>query len=371
MATDVKTVVQTAVASVKTYGALAAASGKTWCGVDMTAGGTSYVTSVQPFSITIGNGETSHTATITSVDTSLAAIFYGGRSTALTLPYTGSVRLELTDATTVTAYRNTADTLTVTATGTVVQFTSAAIQSIQHGYVAIPASAQSATATVSAVTTSNAALVWLGTETASSSANQVRNLAGATLTDSTTVTASFGNNAGAGGKVGFCLVEFKAGIVQSVQALVATTTADTATSYTATISSVTTGNTVLINGGRRTTTNASNTNIAYTSTLTDATTVTFTRIGTSSATVTNYVTVLEFVSGVLASVQRGTISMAIASSSGTSTITSVNTAKSLATWQGFQEDPSSDVLTDATTVTATRGVSSAAGVAGYEVPTFN
>lgn len=99
-------------------------------------------------------------------------------------------------------------------------------------------------------------------------------------------------------------------------------------------------------------------------TLTNATTVTATRIGTSNNTTVSY-EVTEYQPGVIKSVQRGVISMASGNSSGTATITAVDTTKAececlgdTTTDAGAPTNPANNgyvALTNATTVTATHG----------------
>jgi hypothetical protein len=111
-------------------------------------------------------------------------------------------------------------------------------------------------------------------------------------------------------------------------------------------------------------------------TLTDATTVTATKgAGTGGAdnVVLNY-DVVEFVSGALKSVQRGTITCAAGTA--TATISAVNTAKSAIQLLGFSTVNSGAFntwlprieLTDATTVTATATATDA--TVGYQVVEF-
>ena len=111
------------------------------------------ITEAIPFTITIAASATSNTATISSVDTSLSTIIYGG--------FTGSSTdamdadhdmpaLVLTDGTTVTASRQVADATTITIKGTVIVWASSAIESIQTGIVSFTGSSGTTGGAISA-----------------------------------------------------------------------------------------------------------------------------------------------------------------------------------------------------------------------------
>lgn len=145
------------------------------------------------------------------------------------------------------------------------------------------------------------------------------------------------------------------------------TIADTVASNTATLSpAVVLANSILIRTGWNADTTGGGNDIASNNAylaLTNTTTVTATRGATQWGLVTKFV-LIEFVPGVIKSVQRGLITVADATQSNTDTITSVDTVKSCFFPLGTTNDttgthgPSvlgSLVLTNATTVTATRG----------------
>jgi hypothetical protein len=78
------------------------------------------------------------------------------------------------------------------------------------------------------------------------------------------------------------------------------------------------------------------------------------------------------------SIQRGTISIAGANTSNTATITAVDTAKTMLNWLGHTADGDIGlrvlmqlVLTNSTTVTATRQYNSGATVISFEAIEFN
>lgn len=167
-------------------------------------------------------------------------------------------------------------------------------------------------------------------------------------------------------------------IIQSIQHI-SITIGTSSSSNTATISSVTTSNTIVFYNGCTTTdtgTGGDVLNVDVYLSLSNATTVTATRAGNSN-TVTVLATIVEFVSGVLTSNQSGTISYT--GTSNTATIASVDTSKAVCFYLGSSANSAgcdqylnSATLTNATTVTARNG--SGGGVAkvlSYQVVEFS
>lgn len=155
-----------------------------------------------------------------------------------------------------------------------------------------------------------------------------------------------------------------------------------ATSNTATISSVDTSRTLIVWGGLSS--NATTADPSVTSarvTLTNSTTVTAVR-NTSDATDTVTVsgTAVQFNSCAVASVQYGTVSIAAASATGTAAISSITTTNSAVQFLGITSDGTSvDYgrtgarlnITSATQVTATRSTTTTANiVVGFAVVSF-
>jgi len=166
-------------------------------------------------------------------------------------------------------------------------------------------------------------------------------------------------------------------LIKSVQhGSIATTSA----SATATISAVATENCLLIFGGEDdpyATGNQPNQKYVVLS-LTNSTTVTQTRNATDGSNVTSTFCVIEFMPGVVKSVQYGSISL-VGAVSNTATITGVNTAKSIIVYMGqtttvatvgsdwnSQYNSIRSTLTSSTVVTAVRR-SDAGGVVGPTV----
>lgn len=341
------------------------------------AGGVSYINSVQQVSITIATGATSGTATITSVDTSRTILIPQGQTCTVTTDTAANfnlARIELTNATTITAYRNTssaADTVTVNCA--VVECTSNLVSSVQYGTISI-SSATSATGTITSVNLTRSCVISLGGTTSGS--NLPQSQPGVSLTNATTVTAFRGTSGTT--VAGFVVVEFQAAAIQSVQQ-VTDSYASANTTNSKTISSVTQGNTVLFWGGQ-TSANSGITSGFNTLQLTSATNVDAVRIGTQTGAIVPYYTVVEFVAGVMASsAQRGTIDLSGTGETATATITSISTTKGFASCLGGRSSGGAAgriqqrlTLTNATTITGTvqSTVSDTRAVA-YEAVGFN
>lgn len=338
-----------------------------------------YVISIQTVAITIGTGATSNTATISSVNTSFAAVIFGGVNSSDTgaVANISLARVELTNATTVTATRNTSSgSFTVTVYATIIEFDSSMISSVQAGTISFTTAQTTNTATISSVTTSRAVVLFLGAINSSGSLTPTSTIHALTLTNATTVTADRGTASAVTMTMGYMVVEFQAAVIQSVQAR-SVTLATSATSNTDTITSVTTGNTMLLwNGGVHASTAVAST--YHNITLTNSTTVTLTRTGSSTSSRTIKYTVLEFVSGVLNSAQRGTVAFGATSSKDT-TISSVNTSYAVANWLGSLASASAttagEILTsaklfDATTIRTQRGAATNDATVSWEAIEF-
>ena len=132
------------------------------------------IKSIQKVAITIASGSTSNTATISSVTTSNAILLFNGNTTTQTTDYSsGTARIELTNGTTVTAYRGASNSDTVTIYGTVIEFNTGYLNSVQSGTVALSTSQTTNTATISTVG-ANAFVIWLGTAMATSTSGAPR-----------------------------------------------------------------------------------------------------------------------------------------------------------------------------------------------------
>lgn len=328
-----------------------------------TSGAVQYIQSIQTFSITIASGSTSNTATISSVNTSNAYIAFGGQITSATAINSATARVALTSATVVTATRNTSTATTTIVSGTVVEYTSSAVVSIQSGTITVTGTSN--TATISSVTTANSAVFYLGQSSSSATTGGSSVFyTDLTLTNATTVTAKTNTSLGAPGNIiGFAVIQFQAAIINNIQQF-SLTTATAATSITQTITSVVTANTMIAYGNSTSAVNGY-TNAIYILSLTNSTTVTLTRTGTNTSSRTINFTVIEFVSGILNSLNRGTTALTSATSN-TATIGAVNTAKSFVNFCGYNSLAAAEasveasiVLTNSTTVTSAVNTASA------------
>jgi hypothetical protein len=343
-------------------------------GVD--PGGT-YITSVQNVEINV-NGTTSNTATINSVNTANAVLFWQGETSAATSTQTDALaRVTLTNSTTVTAnVDSSANSVTVKCT--VVEFAPGSLVSaVQYGTITISSGNTSNTATISSVTTSQAVVLFLGITTDGTTIPE--GYSSVTLTNGTTVTANRNSNTNSS-TIGYVVCEFSTKIVNSVQHMSHTSTA-TGTSFTDTISSVTTANSVVLYQGISTAATTPSV-MFYSLELTNSTTVTLTRSVSNSATRTIKYIVLELRPGILArTVQRGTISLTTSQALKTATITAISTLRGFANFCNVRQASTSVepyraffhlTLTNSTTVTAQRssGSSATAATASYEAVEF-
>jgi hypothetical protein len=148
------------------------------------------------------------------------------------------------------------------------------------------------------------------------------------------------------------------------------------TSATATITAVNLANAILVFGGVQAAAGSGDQSVAACKiVLTNATTVTAT-VTTANANTRNVeYQVIEFVPGVIKSIQAGTITVSGAATSNTATVTAVDTAKSIllplgmtTTYVGAMSDASINhrmSLTNATTVTMFNGTGSDDRIGSY------
>lgn len=335
---------------------------------------TSYISGIQQVSITIANGATSGTATI-SAATGTGILVKQGSTSGLagTNPARAATRLEYTNSTTITAYRNTADAATCTVNATVVDAKSDLVSSVQYG--TINTSTGSGTATISAVTTNNTAHQELGYTTTATSQSPIGEWGVLDRTNTTTVTLTCGTS-GTNVTYGFCAIDFNGSALNQTVQAVSNAAAPSGVTRTATITSAALNDTWNVYAGIQTNGGANPNSGLQTILQTAATTLTF---RTSSAPFVNirancYVT--TFVSGVLSqAAQRGEISLS-AATSGTATITSSATASTLANFTGNTTSGSNHNVTkyrltqtNATTLT-TNVNSSATGRCAWEALNF-
>lgn len=293
------------------------------------------VQSIQAYSVTIAATATSGTYTISSVDTSRSHIWPGGQTAQNTFASsTSSVgRAELTDATTVTAYRNTSHaTNSITLIGFVVQWNSGVTASVQQGTITLTSSDTSATATISSITTTNSAVHFLGSTSDSSSIDHDK--VKGRLDISSTTAVRFRRATSTDSLTGgFVAVQFASGILNSSTQQFAIT--GSATESTTTISGITLAQTCIFDGGiSRGEANDSCDRLSY-CWIKDTTTVATTQTSTTGADPIKQGTVVEFKSTDVVGVDRGTNTIAVDATTQDSTIGSVNTAKTVVSWLGY------------------------------------
>jgi hypothetical protein len=342
-------------------------------------GGGSYVNSVQHVTITIPVNVTSATATISAVGSYAFILHDGFLATSSSNSSISFVRLELTDSTTVTAYRNSSSaTQTTTVRCVVVDATSSLLASVQFGTVSIAASSTSGTATISSTNSSYTAIHLLGINSSQTSLSYtgieaVLSVSGTTVT-ATRLAASINTL-----DVEFVVLEFQsAACNQTIQSYQKSWT-NSSTSTTQSITSVDVDNTILIYAGSNGNSTGNAANTQQQAVLTDGTTVTISTNSAGSISCQYNFFVVEFASGVLNSaVQRGTTTLT-AVSSNTSTISSVDTSKSIINLLHFTASQTSSnisnvqphaALTNATTVTVARNGSTNNVTASWEVAEF-
>jgi hypothetical protein len=378
---DISQVINVAEASISKVSGRTVADGDSVMNI-LFPSSTSYISSIQKVSITISSGNTTGTATITSVDTSLSFLTWGGFNAASTatdvddtIPY-----IELTNATTITA--------TIAATGShdvvieccVIEGTSDLISSIQTGTITLGTSVANNTATVTSVNTSYSSVSYLGNISDRPGLYYATDFAVVGLTNSTTVTASRGLASGTYvNTVSFQLIEFNSSAIDSIQQETINLTG-TNTSDTHSITSVSMSNSLVIYRGNTSSTNTY-TASATRGELTASDTITLTRGASSSITRYMRLTVVEFVSAVMNSVQRDTIDLTGSGGTQDDTITSVDTNNTAVQQVGMMNTSGADwgdifnscSLNSATVVRATRGDTSTTNDAGcaHEAWEFN
>ena len=340
------------------------------------------IQSIQTFSITIGNGQSSNTASISSVDTSCAMIVWGGETSSDSGDAAGTkveARVTLTNSTTVTATRHTTDTNTITVNGTVVEFVSSAIQSIQYGTGTISSGSASTDAAISSVNTANAFVQYLGQSSATTANTAYNRFWSRCYFASSTAVKLKRDTSTDDVTVGFVVVEFKSGVLNSSTQRANIGLGSSDSSKTTTIISVTPSQTALFFGGHdlgNTTSSKANGRIA----LTDATTITADRYasGGAGSGLNIECTAVEFKASDIASIQRGTIDLNGVTSN-TATISAVNTSKAFVSYLGMSTSDTSTIgtkiknkvaLTNSTTVTASAYGTPTTNTISYEVIEF-
>lgn len=213
----------------------------------------SLVQSIQHAVITIAAGATVGTATIEPVNTAKTSLHWGNqRSAEATLnPAEDLARVTLTDATTITATRNTAnasDSCIIAVDA--VQWQPWAVTNVIYDTVTSSAGTQADKA-ISSVNTGRSVCIYLGQSTDRTLYNVIRDSLTIFLQSSTNVRLNRGSfTAGDNITAGFCVIEFADGVLKSLSTQ-ETTIAGGATTGTTTIGAVDTSKTCLIYGSWR------------------------------------------------------------------------------------------------------------------------
>jgi hypothetical protein len=327
--------------------------------IDMSEGGV----------VSLGSGVSSTTFTFSSdatYDITRSSLFYSGIDQDSTTNNASSSQVSIyfnSDGKGVTVTRGGASTLVVLKLSFwVVEWAPGVTKSVQRGETFVQNGATSNTATISSVTTANSFVNMLGSN--STSTQGMRNAQfTSSLTNSTTVTNTRSLTID-GATSTWQVTEFNPGYVNSIQEKSIALTG--VVSNTASISAVTTNESMLFLGGFRDTNGGTITNMLNSCALTNSTTITAIK-GVASGNSTITCTVVDFNPTYLNSnTQSGSVLVNTALT-GTASISSVNTTKSLLSWGGLSVDNTNlnraamyIGLTNGTTVTGTKGNASAA-----------
>ena len=340
---------------------------------------TNYLTAVgvQQVSITIASGATSNTAAISQVGTGAFIVFQGVNSSDTANLGDSNARIELTNTTTITAFRSISGTSQTVVVNAVIIDGDATnlIKSVQSGTVTFTTSSTTGTAAINPVTNANTAIFFLGVEGSGSAIgvndNEFKSIV-SLATTTVTVTRNTANLQVP--TVGFIVVEFQGTALNSSVQNVAYSASTNATTDTSTISNVTTANTFLAYGGYTQASNNAAQEQPYIS-LTATNTITYNWATSGTQNRKFNVCVVEFVSGVLAqAIQRGTIALSAATSNTATLTNSSPTASTFINWLGNSSNDTTlnpetseyKITQTSNTVLTMTAAASATGTGSYE-----
>lgn len=285
-----------------------------------------YVSKVYHGSITIGAGSVFGNATIPPMGPFAILIYLGQVNTSATNQSSIiSPAINLLTSTQVGATRNAVDAGSVTIYFAVVDATSDLVDQIEYNSAAFAGTNTKTTTLANSFDLARSAVFWLGNFSSDTSAVPARRT-NARFTAVNQVTAT--SNSTHTGTTRFVCVQFKAGVIQSVQQVSDAYATANATD-TKTISAVVQANVWIAFGGVNTGGSG-----YYEIQLTSATNINLVRTATSVASRTPAYTVIEFVSGVIKSNQNFAISL-LSAAQADATVSSVNTARALANFSGY------------------------------------
>jgi len=332
------------------------------------------IVSIQQIPITILGADTVGTAVIpTSVVESRTAIFYtgvfGGKSQTSTIAGNDHVHatVETTSPTELTATRGLANaSVELLVMATVVEFTAAAVDSVQQ--FTFTYSGLSATDTqITSVDTARSVALLCGTRSNNTGFANGSAMADIDLTNATTVTSTRGTNPGTNDiTVAYNVIEFAVGIVDSVQKFNISITSAVATTADAIISSVDLTRSCIFPGGfatNQTTTNMSSETCHGRLFSDSAVRAERQVVGSAQPRVAG--TVVEFAPGIIQSVQRNIVTHAGGSLTQDTAVTSITPSLSVVVANGAGSsatqtaDPEEQhfrfEIIDATTIRSTKG----------------
>jgi len=331
---------------------------------------------VQQALVTIPSGATSGTASITQVGVGAFPVWQGQVTTDSSDIISALAYVQLLNNTTLQAVRSTSATNTIIVNVAVVDADiTNLVKTVQSGLTTITTGNTTATSAISTVNNANAAIFYLGDDTTGTTFTRASS---SVTLSGTNVTASrnIGNLAAT---VSWVVVEFQPAAINSSVQNVTLASAASGSTFSATITSVNTNNTMLAYSGFKGpgTTGAKQFPYIKLATSTSVQSV----YNTAPAAVSNIAQccVIEFVSGILAqNVQRNTITLSSALNT-TASITSSPVAQTLANWLGNNTtDAATDVAIDTFNVTQTSASvltmsagTVASGVGSYEVINWN
>lgn len=343
--------------------------------------GINWVTSVQTFSITIPSGSATATASISAVG-ALAYEEIGGftcSNSSNSAPDSECPRIALTSSTQITATRGSATVgQTVTVTGTIVDPSTDLVESVERGTITLSAAANNTATLVTSVDTTRSAVRTLGFSTTEVSSSNTQWKGGVTLTNTNTVTANVNAAGSATTTFGYVVVQYKAQAIVRVQQVAAQFSSTVLAENDRAITSVNMANSIIAYGGNKCS-SATFTNCQNYLQLTSTVNVGLFRSGTSSTSITPYYAVVEFITGVLKTSQRGAIVVDSVTSNTANLGTAVSTSRAVAHYTGNTASGTAPrevwgnvVLTSGSVVTAAKNT---AGVTrsdvGYEVNEYN
>lgn len=337
----------------------------------ITAGTSSIIQSIQQVSITIANGATSNTATISAVTTANTMLVWNGVFSGTPVRPTDGLNDHcyciLTNDTTITATR-TGSKSSLTVKVTAIEFKPTAISLIQTGSVALASGVVSANATITSAVMNNSLCHFNGQSfsvTANSTSNSTseNNFA---LISPTQVVAKRASDQGDNTSY-FSIVQFSPGTLNSSTQQISITST-TSGSIDAAITSVAMANSVIFWGNflasGATFAPAAQANISL-KTATSAALIS--HVGPQIKNVTG--TIVNFKPSNIININRGKISIPSGSTSATATITSAVAAKTSIFYLGIESsvgvgaNPTNNVtqraidLTNPTTITTQIGAS--------------